>query len=62
MDEDDIILTTMLYLDEFGKVRRWCNQAERKMLPETILSPEGNIAVNLPNNLHLSASLMPQHC
>ena len=42
MDVDDILLTTLLYLEEIGKLRRWCFESNNKMLTHQILSREGN--------------------
>ena len=44
MDVDEIILTTLLYLDEIGKLKKWSEKANKKLLENIIISPEGELA------------------
>ena len=45
MDEDDIILTSLAYLDVIGEIERLCQKTIQKQLEPTKITPEGNVFV-----------------
>ena len=42
MDVDDVILTTLVYLDDCEEIKNWCRRALTNDIPHNVsLSPEG---------------------
>ena len=42
MDLDDILITTLVYLDDCGEIQKWCNKAMKITCWENVrLTPEG---------------------
>ena len=45
MDEDDIILTILVYLDVIGEIDRLCQKAINKELEPTEITPQGTVSL-----------------
>ena len=50
MDIDEILWTTLLYLEEGGKLSTLCEKAVKKQLKDTNLSPEGKYSHRIVNS------------
>ena len=62
MDVEEILWTTLLYLEEGGKLSNLCEKAVKKQLKDTNLSPEGKYYF-IPNSKdHLVSMLFHWIC